>query len=95
VRSEVLTAVKVSSLAFWVVTPCGLVGRYQRFGGTYCRHHQDEVLVSTCKSTWRYNSEDQHRQGFGNSEFHTFVVTLMKTLIYEAESIKQVSVVAF
>jgi hypothetical protein len=25
----------VSVLVFWVVTPCGLVGRYQRFGGTY------------------------------------------------------------
>jgi hypothetical protein len=25
---------------FWVVTPCGLVGGYQRFGGTYCLHHQ-------------------------------------------------------
>jgi hypothetical protein len=23
-------------LVFWVATPCGLVGRYQRFGGTYC-----------------------------------------------------------
>jgi hypothetical protein len=25
---EVLTTVKMSLLAFWVVTPCGLVGRY-------------------------------------------------------------------
>jgi hypothetical protein len=23
-------------LVFWVVTPCGLTGRYQRFEGTYC-----------------------------------------------------------
>jgi hypothetical protein len=23
-----------------VVTPCGLVGRYRRFGGTYCLHLQ-------------------------------------------------------
>jgi hypothetical protein len=23
-------------LVFWVVTPCGLVGRYQCFGETYC-----------------------------------------------------------
>jgi hypothetical protein len=22
-------------LVFWVITPCGLVGRYQRVGGTY------------------------------------------------------------
>jgi hypothetical protein len=27
-------------LIFWVVKPCGLVGRYQRFGGTYCLHLQ-------------------------------------------------------
>jgi hypothetical protein len=33
-RFEVLTAVKMSMLFFWVVTPCGLVGRYQRFGET-------------------------------------------------------------
>jgi hypothetical protein len=34
-RFEVTTAVKMSMLIFWVVTPCGLVGRYQSFGGTY------------------------------------------------------------
>jgi hypothetical protein len=27
-------------LVFWVVTPCGLLGRYQRFRGTYCLHLQ-------------------------------------------------------
>jgi hypothetical protein len=37
---EVLTAVKTSMLVFWVVTPCRPVGRYQRFGGTYCLHLQ-------------------------------------------------------
>jgi hypothetical protein len=26
---------------FWFVTPRGLVGRYQRFGGTYYLHLQD------------------------------------------------------
>jgi hypothetical protein len=30
----------LSMLVFWVVTPCGLQGRYQRFEGTYCLHHQ-------------------------------------------------------
>jgi hypothetical protein len=39
-KSEVLTAVKMSTLSFWVVTPCGLVCRYQRFGATYCLHLQ-------------------------------------------------------
>jgi hypothetical protein len=32
---EVQTQVKISVC---VVTPCGLVGWYQRFGGTYCLH---------------------------------------------------------
>jgi hypothetical protein len=31
---------KISMLVFWVATSCGLVGRYQRFGGTYCLHFQ-------------------------------------------------------
>jgi hypothetical protein len=39
-RSVVLTAVKIPVLMFWVVTPYELVGRYERFGGTYCLHLQ-------------------------------------------------------
>jgi hypothetical protein len=35
---EVLTAVKMSMVVFRVATQCGLIGRYQRFGGTYCFH---------------------------------------------------------
>jgi hypothetical protein len=31
-RSVVLTAVRMSVLVFWVVTPCGLLCRYQRLG---------------------------------------------------------------
>jgi hypothetical protein len=27
-------------LVFWALTPCGLVGKYQRFGGIYCLHLQ-------------------------------------------------------
>jgi hypothetical protein len=39
-------------LLFWVVTPCGLVGRHHRFGGTYCHHLQawrqyEEVLAGS------------------------------------------------
>jgi hypothetical protein len=34
-RFKVLMAVKMSMLVFWVVTPCGLGGRYERFGTTY------------------------------------------------------------
>jgi hypothetical protein len=32
---EVLAAGKTSMLVFWVLTSCGIVGRYQRFGGAY------------------------------------------------------------
>jgi hypothetical protein len=28
----------LKKLLFSIVTPCGLVGRYHRFGGTYCLH---------------------------------------------------------
>jgi hypothetical protein len=34
-RFEVVTAVKMLMLVFWVVTPYGLVDKYQCFGGTY------------------------------------------------------------
>jgi hypothetical protein len=37
-RFEVLTAVKMQMLVLWVVTPCGLVGKYQGFGAIYCVH---------------------------------------------------------
>jgi hypothetical protein len=37
VRFEVLTAVNILML-FWAVTPCGVLGRYQSFGETYCSH---------------------------------------------------------
>jgi hypothetical protein len=30
---------KVYMFVFWVEMLCGLVGRYQCFGGTYCPHH--------------------------------------------------------
>jgi hypothetical protein len=38
VRLEVFAVVKMSILVFWIVKPCALVGRYQRFVGTYCLH---------------------------------------------------------
>jgi hypothetical protein len=52
----------MSALVFWVVTPCGLVGGYQRFGGrlppedegdTYLRNvgnHLQEHSVTTQKT---------------------------------------------
>jgi hypothetical protein len=53
---EVLTAVKMSMLVFWVVKPNGLVGRYQRFGETSCVHLQGR------------NPEDPHRYSKKNAK---------------------------
>jgi hypothetical protein len=54
-RSEVLTAVKMSVLFFWVVTPCGIAGTYQRKilalkMEAVC---SSETMVSTYKSIRR------------------------------------------
>jgi hypothetical protein len=43
-RFEVFKAVKMWMAVFWFVTPCNLVGGYQRFGRTYC-HHLHGVVV--------------------------------------------------
>jgi hypothetical protein len=46
----------MSKLVFWAVTPCGLAGRYQRFGRTYCLHlHRFEKLkfhITLNKVVW-------------------------------------------
>lgn len=34
------------TLLFWVVTPCELLGRYQRFGDRFCLHYQDVNVFS-------------------------------------------------
>jgi hypothetical protein len=63
VRFEFLTAVKMLMLLLWVVTPCGLVGRYQRPEvlklETVCF---SETLVSTDESARRHNLEEQYRK---------------------------------
>jgi hypothetical protein len=57
VSSEVLTAVNISMLLFWVVTSCGLVGKYLKTE-TVCFF---ETLVSTYEYTRRHNPEEhQH-----------------------------------
>jgi hypothetical protein len=45
VRFDVLTAVRMTMSFSWVLTPCRLVGRYQRFGETYCLHIKAEVAM--------------------------------------------------
>jgi hypothetical protein len=59
-RFEVIMMVEMSMLVFWVVVACGLVGKCQQcFGEAYCLHFQGSaLLVSTYKSTWHYNPED-------------------------------------
>jgi hypothetical protein len=52
----------MSMLIFWVVTPCGFIGRYRRFGEddwiwSVCLF---ETVVSTCESTRRNNPEQQN-----------------------------------
>jgi hypothetical protein len=37
-------------LVFWVVSPCGLVGRFQHFGETYCLHLDGAQLLTSSYS---------------------------------------------
>jgi hypothetical protein len=45
---------------FWVLAPCRLVGRWQRFEETYCLHLQTWTLTSTDESTRRQNPEERN-----------------------------------
>jgi hypothetical protein len=68
-RFEVLMVVKMLMLVFWIVMLCGLVGRYQCFGGTFCFHLRASVcsserLVCTYESTQHNYPEDQHPQEY-------------------------------
>jgi hypothetical protein len=62
------TVLNSSTVVFWVVAPCSLVGYYQ---------YSPVTLVSTCKSARRYNSEDQHRHLHRreNVRSHTVITT--------------------
>jgi hypothetical protein len=46
-RFGVITAVKMSLMVFWAVTPCGIVDRYRRFGGTYCLQLQGKTYKTS------------------------------------------------
>jgi hypothetical protein len=61
-------------LVFWVITQCGIVGRYQCFRGT---------LVSTYKSTWHYNPGKQqwHVHNPENNRSHKWLLVIMKTFL--------------
>jgi hypothetical protein len=40
-----LRPLSVSVVLFWVVTPCGLVGRYQHFGGTLFPNSSADINI--------------------------------------------------
>jgi hypothetical protein len=72
VRLEAFMAVRMMMMMmiFCVATPYRLVGRYQRFGETYCVHFEgslkmetvcfSEMLAYAWESTRRHNLEDHH-----------------------------------
>jgi hypothetical protein len=69
-------------LVFWVVTPCGLVGRYQCFGGTYCLNFQN----------WKaHNPKDQHRH-LNIRENHKSTTAYKLLLIMQGVSFVMISV---
>jgi hypothetical protein len=45
IRFELSVAVKIHVVAFWVLTPCSLIGENQRFRGIYCLHLQDNLAL--------------------------------------------------
>ena len=51
VRHEAVTAGTNMINVFWYVTPCTLVRRWQRFGGTYCQHFQSVRVVTSALSS--------------------------------------------
>jgi hypothetical protein len=63
VTFEVLTAVKMTMLLFWVVTPCRLEGMYKRFRGLKMEKVSvSETLVSTYEPTLRHSPEHREKK---------------------------------
>jgi hypothetical protein len=70
-KRNVPTAVEISIVVVWVVTPCSLVCVYQRFGGTYRLLHPSvlkmeaicsfETLINTYETARRQNPDDHYR----------------------------------
>jgi hypothetical protein len=48
--------VKMLMAVFWVVTSCGVVGRYRRFGGTYCLLTTSPHGITNQKTTFEVHS---------------------------------------
>jgi hypothetical protein len=61
-RSEALAVSKLSILILWVVTPCGLVGRYQHIGGhTASTFRAERYYIPTCPHAVTTRSTDIDR----------------------------------
>jgi hypothetical protein len=58
-------AVKMSMLVFWCVTPCGLLGRHQRFGkalvSTYISIRAEDENIVFLRIVGSYLSTSPHR----------------------------------
>jgi hypothetical protein len=50
-RFQVLTAASMKMTVVWDVAPCSLVEIYQRFRGSYCRHHQDVLMMEAVRTS--------------------------------------------
>jgi hypothetical protein len=67
----------LSVLVLWVVTPCGLIGRYQCFGGTYCLHlHPWRWRHYVCLKCWCLPTSPQ---GITTQKTNTDIFTAMRT----------------
>jgi hypothetical protein len=53
-KSEIPAVLKMQMLVFRDEAPCGLVGRYQRFGRTYCLQLQGSSAEHVC---WTLSSK--------------------------------------
>jgi hypothetical protein len=86
-RFEVLMAVKMSILVFWVVMPCGLVGRYQHSGGTYCLCLQGITTQKTTLTLFYDNSQQSSGivvcilEGSNTSEQFHYISHLLQFIV--------------
>jgi hypothetical protein len=76
-RFEVLTAVKISMLVFWVVNSCGLLGRYRRFGDHWCLPSSPRGLTTQKTNIDKFNNVRLYK----NRSSKTRIRTKIKLII--------------
>jgi hypothetical protein len=81
--------VRFMIMFFWVLSPCRLVSRSQRFGETYCLHLQSlcfsETLASTDESTRRQNPEEHHHHPHHRENLKSYVRFILSADFMESE----------